>query len=143
MHKGKKAILTLAAVVLVTSQVQAIPAAATANKAPAISTAEYAISPMWVDADQVFPGIFSSGKKITATLNIRAKKNTTALSGTLYLEESNGGRWRTVASWTFDGTGKFRENYMYSGKSGATYRTKVVATVGTDSISKYSTEITI
>ena len=143
MRKGKKAILVLAAAVFVTSQAQTVPAFAAANDKLGAITLESTIRPMWVDTDQAIPDISNVGREITASAFISADRSIST-RGTLYLEEYNSrGGWKVVRSWSVSGNGTIVKSGTYTGKSGATYRTKLFVTTGADRIVKTSASITI
>ena len=91
----------------------------------------------------VVPSISISGKTVSASLYISPKKPTIATTGTLYLEKKSGSSWTSVASWAINTTGTVNMTKTYRGTSGVTYRTRVVVTVGVDSIDVVSSERTV
>lgn len=143
MHKGKKAIMTLAAVVLMASQTPSLPSAFAATSTQNPETANIVIRPMWVDAEEVTPQVSYNGQELKVSLTVFAKSKTTTSSGNLYLQEYRGGMWKTVRTQSIRKTGNFNSSFTCTGKAGTTYRAKVVVTVGTECISSVSESITI
>ena len=101
------------------------------------------IAPRWVSTTLVVPSISYSGRSISVALLITPKKSAEKSSGTLYLEQYVGGRWKTVTSWPISKSGTVDMTKSYTGTSKVKYRTKVVVTTGSDKITATSTEITL
>ena len=97
----------------------------------------------WESTNVVSPSISISGKTVSASVYISPKKPSTAVTGTLYLEKKSGSSWTSVASWAINTTGTVNMTKTYRGTSGVTYRTRVVVTVGADSIDVVSSARTI
>ena len=142
----KKVITTAVLVIALFAMSQAEPALASKNIAAdtqlSIITAKE-IAPQWNSTSMVSPTISISDKKISASVIIAPKKQSTASKGTLYLEKKSGRSWKPVASWPINATGTVSLTKPYTGKSGATYRTRVVVTTGADKIDRTSAERTV
>lgn len=143
MHKGKKTILTLAAVVLMASQTPSLPSAFAATSTQNPETASIVIRPMWVDAEEVTPQISNYKGTLTVSLAVSAKGDFTASRGTLYLKEYSGGKWKVIKTKSINESGDFKSSFTYTGRKGSTYRAEVVVTVGSERISSVSESITI
>ena len=142
----KKVITTAVLVIALFAMSQAEPALASKNIAAdtqlSIITAKE-IAPQWNSTSMVSPTISISDKKISASVIIAPKKQSTASKGTLYLEKKSGRSWKPVASWPINATGTVKLAKTYTGTSGITYRTRVVVTTGADKIDKASDERTV
>lgn len=143
MHKGKKAILALAAVALLTSQAHTIPTAGAAYDAPTVGTMENSIRPMLVDTEHALVRISYSGGMLTASLSVTTKDDSIASKGTLYMEKYSGGKWIAVRTWTINKTGDFRLAPSVKGTRGNTYRVRADFYTGADHICSVSEELTI
>lgn len=142
--KNKKAIAATFLAMMVVS-VQALPVYATSFAPPESGQMlEYrTISPRWTSTTLVAPSISNSGRSISASIIISPKLSSAKSSGTLYLEQYVGGRWKTAKSWSINKSGTVDITKSYTGKSNVKYRVKVVVTTGSDNITAYSNEITL
>lgn len=135
--------LALAAVLLATANPGQVAAAEITTDALLQTTSEQAATSRWASTSMVAPSISISGKKISVSVVIAPKSQTTSSKGTLYLEKKSGSSWVTVASWKVNGTGTISMTKTYQGTSGVTYRTRVAVTTGEDKIDARSTERTV
>lgn len=142
--KNKKAIAATFLAMMVVS-VQALPVYPTSFAPPKSGQMlEYhTISPRWISTTLVAPSISNSGRSISASILISPKQSSAKSSGTLYLEQYVGGRWKTAKSWSINKSGTVDITKSYTGKSNVKYRVKVVVTTGSDNITAYSNEITL
>lgn len=143
MQKKKVLALALACMVVLTIQATPVSAASLEASSPEPLTLSYIIIPQWVDTMLVVPSISKSNRSIFVSLLIQPKKNTAKSSGTLYLGQYSGGRWKEVRSWSISASGTVDITKSYTGKSKVKYRTKVVVTTGSDKITATSSEVTL
>lgn len=88
-----------------------------------------AITPLWESISGISPSISAEGTTLYPEVYIKAKSSSGSIGGTMYLEKYASGRWTSVTSWSFKGTGNVFVSKTYRGISGIKYRTKVVVTV--------------
>lgn len=88
------------------------------------------ITPYWTDTALARANISVSGSTIKPSVYVTAKKTSTEIEGTLYLEEKSGGSWEEVASWDISGTGYINAAKSYRGATGVTYRARAEVSVG-------------
>jgi len=117
----------------------AVPAYAVEKPFPtsAVASSQW-ITPFWVDVNEVIADISSSGKTLYPEVYIKAKSTSAKITGTLYLEKYSSGKWKKVTSWSISGTGSLLQSESYSGSSGTSYRTRVEAEVGGESVDSTS-----
>ena len=142
MQKKKVFTLAVAGMVLLTMQAVPVSAASLEPSSPKPIALNRIITPQWVDTTLVVPSISKSKRSISVSLLISPKKSTVKSSGTLYLEQYSGGRWKEVKSWSVNASGTVDITKSYTGKSNVKYRTNVVVTTGSDKITATSSEIT-
>lgn len=87
------------------------------------------ISPLWINIDDISPSISANGTTLNPSVYIKAKSSSSSISGTMYLERYDLGRWISVTSWNIKGTSNVFLSKSYIGTSGVKYRTRVVVTV--------------
>ena len=87
------------------------------------------ITPMWDNISGISPSISAEGTTLYPEVYIKAKSSSGSISGTMYLEKYASGRWTSVTSWGFSGTGNVFLSKSYNGTSGTKYRVRVVVTV--------------
>lgn len=143
MKLKQVATLAMAVLLIATSGVAPVSAALLVPDTPAATHEEGTLAPKWDSTNVVVPAISHSGRKITLSLLIVPKSNTTQSQGTLYLEKKNDSTWEEVQSWPVSGTGTIHMTKTYSGKTGYTYRTRVIVTTGLDYTDATSSEITL
>lgn len=102
------------------------------NKA-SLSIEFQGIAPMWNNISSISSFISAQGKTLYPEVYIKAKKSTGSISGVMYLQRYNSGKWTTVASWGFGGTNNVLLSKSYTGISGGTYRTRVRVIVNGES----------
>ena len=142
MSNKKSATKTAAIFVLVALVASMMGLPVHAVDSQPISPASYqTIAPAWADTTLATAGISASNRVLTCSAVIRARLTTTRISGTMYLEQNVNGSWRSVTSWAISGTGSVSSSRTYTGTSGVTYRTRVVATVGSDHIDVVSSTV--
>lgn len=86
-------------------------------------------TPLWESISGISPSISAEGTTLYPEVFIEAKKSSSSISGTMYLEKYSSGRWTSVTSWSLKGTGNVFLSKSYRGTSGVKYRTRVVVTV--------------
>lgn len=143
MRKGKKALLVLAAMTLIASEASTMTPASAAVDSREFGTVESIIVPMWENTNRVLPGISCDGETITAATVVSPKDYSSKTTGTMYLQEYRKGSWKAVASWEIYGNGGFSKECTFTGKKGVSYRVRVDAVVGGESLSSVSKKITI
>lgn len=141
--KNKKVIAAAFLAMMVVS-VQALPVYATSFTLPESRQMleNHAISLRWTSTTLVVPSVSNSGKNISASILISPKQSSAKSSGTLYLQQYIGGRWKTAKSWSINKSGTVDITKKHTGKNNVKYRVKVVVTTGSDRITAYSNEIT-
>ncbi|WP_313758353.1 cell agglutination protein Mam3 [Tissierella sp.] len=87
------------------------------------------ITPMWDNISGISPSISAEGTTLYPEVYIKAKSSSGSISGTMYLERYDLGRWISVTSWSFKGTSYVFLSKSYTGMSGVKYRTRVVVSV--------------
>jgi len=87
------------------------------------------ITPLWDSISGISPYISVQGTTVYSEVYIEAKRSSGSISGTMYLEKYSSGRWTSVTSWDFKGTGNVFLSKSYKGTSGVKYRTRIVVTV--------------
>lgn len=143
MRLKQVAMLAMAVLLISTLGVAPVSAALLVPDTPVATHEEGVLAPKWDSTNIVVPAISHSGRKITLSLLIVPKSNTTQSQGTLYLEKKNGSMWEEVKSWPVSGTGTIHMTKTYRGKAGHTYRTRVIVTTGLDYIDVASSDITL
>ena len=98
------------------------------------------ITPFWTDTALARANISVSGSTVKPSVSITAKKTSTEIEGTLYLEEKSGGSWEEVASWDISGTGYVNAAKSYKGAAGVTYRARAEVSVGGEYVGCVSVE---
>ncbi|TJX60782.1 cell agglutination protein Mam3 [Soehngenia saccharolytica] len=88
-----------------------------------------AITPLWESISGISLSISAEGTTLYPEVYIKAKSSSGSISGTMYLERYDLGRWISVTSWNFKGTSYVFLSKSYTGMSGVKYRTRVVVTV--------------
>lgn len=88
-----------------------------------------AITPLWESISGISPSISAEGTTLYPEVYIKAKSSSGSISGTMYLEKYVSGRWTSVTSWSFKGTGNVFLSKSYRGTSGVEYRTRVVVNI--------------
>jgi hypothetical protein len=96
------------------------------------------ITPLWSSISIVSPDISVSGKILYPEVYVEAKSSSGSISGKMYLERYDMGRWVGVTSWNFQGTNKVFLSKSSTGMSGVKYRTKVSVTVDGESTTAIS-----
>ncbi len=96
---------------------------------------------LWEDAGNIYTNLKNYGNSIRVEASILAKSNSDFISGTMYLERYSNGRWVSDKTWSFSGTGSKNLSKSYTGISGNTYRVRVNAKIGGQSISETSSSI--
>ena len=143
MRNKKIIIAVLVTTILMTVQMAPVSAAESLSNVLLQTNSVQVITPLWNSTNIVTPSISNSGKRISVSVYILPKKQTTTSKGTLYLEKKSGRSWKPVASWPINATGTVSLTKPYTGTSGATYRTRVVVTTGADKIDRTSAERTV
>jgi len=129
----KKLVVCLMVLVVISSM--ALPASAAEHRVVesnniTINGANYVgIVPFWANTASASAGIAINQKTINASAVIIAQSTSASIKGTLYLEKYSGGKWVTVTSWSYTGTGSAMVGKTYTGTSGVTYRTRTTATI--------------
>ena len=98
------------------------------------------IMPLWTNINSAFTNITSNGKLVTASVNIRPQNKAMYVSGAMYLQQYNSGRWINKAKWSFSKKGNVDLLKTHSAISGGRYRVKIEATVNKENISLLSKE---
>ena len=98
------------------------------------------ITPLWTNVSSVFTNIKSKGKIITASVSIQSKNSAMNVSGTLYIQQCNSGRWINKEKWTFSKKGNIDISKKYSASTGGRYRIKIDALVNNERINVLSKE---
>jgi len=112
----------------------------------AYSCSEYrqsSILPAWTSTTDITAYLTSSANNLSPEINVTAKNPSYRISGTMYLERYSSGRWVSVSSWSFSGTGSIVQYKNYTGLPGNTYRTRVSANVNGERVSNTSRSITL
>lgn len=107
--------------------------AATLQEQTLIKVNNQVITPLWTNISIVSPDISVSGKILYPEVYVEAKSSSGSISGKMYLERYDMGRWVGVTSWNFQGTNKVFLSKSSTGMSGVKYRTKVSVTVDGES----------
>ena len=107
--------------------------AATLQEQTLIKVNNQMITPLWNNISIVSPDISVSGKILYPEVYVEAKSSSGSISGKMYLERYDMGRWVGVTSWNFQGTNKVFLSKSSTGMSGVKYRTKVSVTVDGES----------
>ena len=81
-------------------------------------------------------------RTISADVTIKAMNANTPSDGSISIQKSEKGAWKTVTKWRFAEKGSKNISKKYSGKRG-TYRVYVSGKVGNDRINSYSNTVTI
>ena len=87
------------------------------------------ITPFWNSIADISPSISAEGTTLYPEVYIKAKSSSGSISGTMYLERYDLGRWISVTSWNFKGAGNVFVSKTYRGTSGVKYRARVVVDV--------------
>jgi len=82
--------------------------------------------------------ISASGTTLYPEVYINAKSSSSSISGIMYLEKYTSGKWTSVTSWNFSGTGNVFISKSYRGTSVIEYRTKVVVDVNGEKVTATS-----
>lgn len=69
------------------------------------------------------------GTTLYPEVYINAKSSSGLISGTMYLEKYTSGKWTSVTSWNFNGTGNVFLSKSYRGSLDTEYRIRVIVTV--------------
>ena len=108
---------------------------------PVIMSNQSLIQPYWKEASIVQVYLTASGNSLGSSLMVSAYSDSAKISGTMYLQKLNNGKWTNVTSWKISGTGDVTMEKSYKGTSRVTYRVKTVVKVGTETITEYSSEV--
>lgn len=108
-----------------------------------IAQCDSAISLRWTNIADISPRISASGRTVYPEVYARAKDSSATITGTMYLEESTSSGWEIVTSWSISGVGSLSASKSYVGDFGTTYRTRVVITVGSESVEVESRDCSI
>lgn len=129
MNLGKK-ILTLSAIALLVIGIvtKAIYAEERTEQLLADGIHQV-IAPMWSSISIISPDISSNDRILYPEVYVEAKSFSGLISGKMYLERYDTGRWLSVTSWNFNGTGNVFLSKSYTGISGVVYRTRVSVNV--------------
>lgn len=129
MNLGKK-ILTLSAIALLVSGIvtKAIYAEERTEQ-PLTDGNHQVVAPMWSNISIISPDISSNGGILYPEVYVEAKSFSGLISGKMYLERYDTGRWLGVTSWNINGTGSVFLSKSYIGFSGVAYRTRVSVNV--------------
>lgn len=125
----KKTIITAVAVALLIGGNFASASVACAMESQGAEVEHQIITPYWNEINNINVDISSNNTTLYPEVYIKAKKSTNSISGTMYLEKYNSGKWTSVSSWNITGTGDVFLSKSYKGTSGYKYRTRVVVTV--------------
>ncbi len=106
-------------------------------------SADSVLLPNWSSVSQVLVSINHGGNNISASLSILPINSGTTTIGTFRIEEYSNGSWKRVAYWHINTTGTVSMTGNYTGKSGRSYRARVIVTSGLDNIDKKSSQITL
>lgn len=133
--KFKKTVITVIAIALLVGGGGAINTtyAAKLQEQTLIKVNNQMITPLWNNISIVSPDISVSGKILYPEVYVEAKSSSGSISGKMYLERYDMGRWVGVTSWNFQGTNKVFLSKSSTGMSGVKYRTKVSVTVDGES----------
>jgi hypothetical protein len=126
----RKKILTVSAIALLSSGIvtEAIYAEERTEQS-LVNGGHQVIAPMWSNISFISPDISSNGKILYPEVYIEAKSFSGSISGKMYLERYDTGRWLGVTSWSINGTGSVFLSKSYTGVSGVAYRTRVSVNV--------------
>lgn len=115
----------------------AVPAFAQEQEIEApIGTMQWdSVTPLrWTNIADISPRISASGRTVYPEVYAKAKSSSAYITGTMYLEESTSSGWEIVDSWPISGVGSLTASESYTGDYGTTYHTRVVITVGSESV---------
>ena len=108
---------------------------------PVIMSNQSLIQPYWKEASVVQVYLTANGNSLGSSLMVSAYSDSSKISGTMYLQKLNNGKWTNVTAWKISGTGDVTMERSYNGTSRVTYRVKTVVKVGTETITEYSNEV--
>ena len=108
---------------------------------PVIMSNQSLIQPYWKEASVVQVYLTANGNSLGSSLMVSAYSDSKKISGTMYLQKLNNGKWTNVTSWKISGTGDVTMERSCKGTSGVTYRVNTVVKVGTETITEYSNEV--
>ena len=138
----KKKLISLSFIVLIVFAQSTFAFGTNENKYQYDNTAhvENHIIPLWTNTSTAYSSLESNGNIITAYANIRPKNNTMHVTGAMYLQQYNSGRWVNKAKWPFNKNSNVFLSTTYFAYSGGKYRVKIEATVNKEVISLISNE---
>lgn len=141
MHAKKFVLISLVTVLVLFTL--AFPASARVENQAARETPDYSISGgiaprFYSETSSAVADIWISGNKVSAAMSVKARKTSTKISGTLYLEKQTKNGWGKVTSWSVSGTGTLNATNSYAATSGTTYRSRFVVTVGSETVERSS-----
>ena len=96
----------------------------------------------YVSSNNIIPTASVNRRTITADIAIISMKANTPSNGTISIQKSEKGSWKTFIKWQFSEKGTRTISKRYSGKRG-TYRVYVSGMVGNDKITCYSSTVSI
>lgn len=96
----------------------------------------------YVSSNSIIPIASVNRRTITADIAIKSMKVNTPSNGTISIQKSERGSWKTFIKWRFSEKGTRTISKRYSGKRG-TYRVYVSGMVGNDKITCYSSTVSI
>lgn len=129
MFIKKLVVIAVVSVLLACSGVPNTTYAIEAQKNEILNTEYQNIGPLWINIHEISPYISAQGKILYSEVYIKATKSTSSISGVMYLQRYDSGRWVNVKSWSSNGTSSVVLSKTYTGSSGAIYRTRVIVTV--------------
>lgn len=124
--KLKKFVVIVTAIALIAGDAATNVAYAEETQSQALANE---ITPFWSEISDILPYITADGTTLYPEVYVEAISSSASISGTMYLQKYSSGRWTSVTSWGFSGTGDVFLSKSYKGTSGVEYRTKVVVTV--------------
>ncbi len=141
--KIKTTAVKIAAFILIVGGMTFTTPALQPQSVQSFGTGDAIITPFWVDIAEISPMIDAEGTTLYPEASVTAQSPSTKIKGTMYLEKYSSGKWQSVKSWSFSGTGSVFVSKSYSGTSGTTYRTRVSVTVGSETAQATSNSCSI
>lgn len=141
--KIKKVAVKIAAFILIVGSMAITAPAAQPRSVQSLSPGGAIVTPFWVNIAEISPMLDWEGTTLYPEVSVTAQTPSAKITGTMYLEKYASGKWQSVKSWSFSGTGSLFISKSYSGVSGSTYRTRVSVTVGSESAQATSNSYSI
>ncbi len=141
--KIKKAAVKIMALLMIVGSMAITTSAMEPQSVQALGTGNIIITPFWTEIFEITPMIDAAGTTLYPEVSVTAEVPSAKITGTMYLEKYASGKWSSVKSWSFSGTGSVFVSKSYSGVSGTTYRTRVSVTVGSETAQATSNSLSI